>query len=489
MMRIPSPLRSSRTTALFPLFLAAACGGGGDGASPDAVAERLRTALPAVLDPAGAAIDTAAESTALAGLGDSLAAMNQSLAMPSLPVFGSDLEPTALPADGDEEEDAFQVPDGAETAEDLIARVFNEENHEGDGVYRLPPELFCPEDETGAPGAECAANVDAAELRVRVELAGDGLDFTLLVGPDRAEPLALELRTDRLTVAVDLDEAAEAATHLASITGEAIELPDVFEGQLAFSLVVHGPEDVSFEIAVREEIAVAIDTEGGRVDFRTAARDPLASLRVDAAARAITALVDLGPTALSMPWQMANSASLATGTWALDWSGLSFTASAQDGDDSVRIENIGLGDDTSTLSLGDAVLLAIDLNQAAGRRFAVTLSPDPAGGLPLADVTPGVELVVDVDLQPLADAGDTVDPWLLGDTYRVALEGAPATTQSIPGDLETGEGGALRIAAGSLTVANDGGEVVVEAGQCLLADPVTDGEHPVLGAMAAGACP
>jgi hypothetical protein len=474
---------------MFPLLLATACGGGGgQEASPDAVAERLRRTLPAVLDPAAASMTVVDESTALASLGQSVDAMRATLALPELPVFGSDVEATALPADGDEEEEPLQVPDGEETAEDLIARIFNDENHEGDGVYRLTPELLCPQDDTGAIDPECAANVEAAELRIRVELAGDGLDFTLLVGPDRVEPLVLELRSDRLTVAVDLDEAADAATHLASVVGEPIALPDVFEGQVAFSIVVHGPEDVSFEIAVREDIAVAIDTEDGRVDFSTAARDPLASLRVDAAARALTALLDVGPTAASMPWQMANSASLATGTWAIDWSGLSFTASAQDGDDSVHIENIGWGDDTSTLRLDDAVLMAIDLNQSAGRRFAVTLSPDPAGGLPLADVTPGVELVVDLDLQPLASAGDPIDAWLLDDTYVLALEG-PATTQSIAGDPVTGEGGALRIAQGSLTIANDGGSVVVEAGQCLLADPVTDGEHPILGAMTAGACP
>jgi len=242
-------------------------------------------------------------------------------------------------------------------------------------------------------------------------------------------------------------------------------------------------------VAVREAVRIEANADGGRIAFSTAAKDPLASLEIDAAAREITALFDLGETQLAMPYHMLDPDTLASGTWKLDWKGLSFTATARDGDDSIRIDNIGLGDDTSTIVLDDTQLLGVDLNADDGRRLGLTLTADPDGGLPIATFDPGMDLVVDVYLKPLADAGDFVDSWLMDDTYQVSIDGDSPQTQSIAPDLDTGAPGALRVARGTLTIADDSAAVVVPAGQCLLADPVTEGENPIVGAVTAGACP
>ena len=461
-------------------LLASACGGD-DAADPETLQQRLRSILPGLVDPTIQAVNTTGESSALAGLSDSLAAIDQ-LGLPFSVSPGGDESFEPVPAaDGEE-------PTGDELAEMLASQIFTEENHEGGGVYRIPASLVC-EDDTGAVDPECAEQFDQLELRIRAVLAEDGLDFTLLVGPDRAAPLTVELRPARAALVVDLGETAAALTHVASVTGEEIVLPDELAGQIAVGLEVRGDAHVAIGLAVRERVVIAMPAAGGRFDFSTEARDPLIELDLDGSARQVALLLDLGRTVVSMPMQEADPFSLATGTWALDWKGLSMTATARDGEDRIELTNIGLGDDTSTLSLDDTVLVAIDLNAADGRRLDVTLAPAQDGGLPTATFTPGLDLVVDLYLQPLADAGDAVESWLLDDTYRIALDGDRPVTQAIEADELAGTPGALRVGRGTLTVANDGGAVVVEAGSCLLADPVEDGEHPVLGALAAGACP
>ncbi len=468
-------------SSVLALLVAAGCGGGEE-ADPDAVNGRLHEMLPGLVEPTSQSIEFAGESTALAGLGDSMAAIDESLNLPF------SIAPIDISSDG--EAVAVALPEGeqtgAEVADSLAERLFTAENYEGDGVYRIPVDMVCPaDDETGEMDAACVEEWQRAELRIKAEMVDDGVDFTLLVGPDRDAPLTLELRPARVTVVVDLGEAAEAIRFLAPDA----ELPDVLEGVVAVSLVVNGPQDVSFEIAVREAVRVEANTSDGRISFSTDAKDPLASLRIEVAARRLTALFDLGRTRLSLPNQMNDEGSLATGTWSIDWRGLSFTATAQDGADEIVISNIGLGDDTSTIKLDDTQLVGIDLNPNDGRRFTMTLRPDPAGGLPIVTFEPGFELLVDVFLQPLADAGDAIDPWLLDDSYRIALAGDAPATQSIAPDEVTGTPGALRIARGALAIESDTASITVAAGQCLLADPVTEGEHPLLGGLAAGSCP
>lgn len=468
-------------SSLLGLLIAAGCGGGEE-ADPDAVNGRLQEMLPGLVDPTTRSFEFAGESTALAGLGDSMAAIDESLNLPF------SIAPIDLSSDDGAV--AAALPEGeasgAEVAESLAERLFTAENYEGDGVYRIPLDMVCPADaETGEVAPECVEQWERAELRIKAEIVDDGIDFTLLVGPDRSAPLTLELRPARITVAIDLGETADAIRFLAP---EA-ELPDVLEGVVAFSLVVNGPEDVSFEVAVREATRVEADTPDGRVAFSTDARDPLASLRIEVAARRLTALFDLGRTRLSMPNQMNDETSLAAGIWSIDWRGLSFTATAQDGADEIVIDNIGLGDDTSTIKLDDTQLIGIDLNPNDGRRYKMTLRPDPAGGLPIVTFEPGVELLIDVFLQPLADAGDLVDPWLLDDSYRIALSGDGPATQSIAPDEVAGTPGALRVARGQLAIESETASITVTTGQCLLADAISEGEHPLLGGLTAGACP
>jgi hypothetical protein len=191
------------------------------------------------------------------------------------------------------------------------------------------------------------------------------------------------------------------------------------------------------------------------------------------------------------PWQMMNPESLATGTMAIDWGGLSGAITVTDGDSRIRVTDLGFGDDTSTVALDELSLFALDLNPASGRRVALTITPG-TDGLPRFAVEPGVDLALAFRLAPLAAAGDLVESYLLDETYRLTFDGAPAPTAVPVEASDDGSfAGALAIEEGRLSLSSTAASapVVATAGQCLVGDEVTDGEHPILGAFAVTACP
>jgi hypothetical protein len=482
----------------------AACDTAEPVAAPQDAQQRVTDTVPAVVDSTVASLDFLQTSTTLAQLGDAQASLAG--AFPSLGFLqsGDTTEPAPAPATGTIAsirhrghqllaDPATSDDSGAAIAKFLREVVFTEENYEGDGYYLLGGDDLCGEDPTtGAPDPECVSTVDDAELRVHAVLAGDGgVDLSLAVGPDRVEPITFELRPASIAVVVDLGAARDAVAFLASLTGEDIDLPDVLEGVVAAQITVNGPQDVTISASIREAVRVeATLPSGAPISLSSAASDPLASVHVAADAGQLDASFDLGRTQLSAPWQELSADSLATGTMALDLRGVSASVSLEEGAQSLQITDIGLGDGTSTLMLDDATLVAVDLNADAGRRFTLTVLPED-GGQPTFGFDPEFDLSVAFGLQPLADAGDEVESFLLDETYRITADGDMPTLQPIDADEAQGTPGALRVVSGQLAVSSTAADaaVTVASGKCLLEDELTDGEHPVLGHLAAGDCP
>ena len=474
----------TRTTlaSLALTFGVAACGG--NGAEPTTVKDRLTETLPGLLSSTNGALAFIDDAETLNGIDESLATLDgafQNLPFSLSPAAGEE-DPFA--GDGDVQEEEI---DGAQLADELAQTIFSDANYVGNGDYRLRGEDFCGDSEGGLD-PECVANFDAARVVIHVEKAGDGLDFTLGIGPDRAEPLTLELRSNRLTVAVDLAETKDAAAHLAALAGESIALPETFEGVIAASLIVNAPQNVSIQLAARTTVAIDGEFNGDRLAFSTAARDPMFGVDINAADRTLGAAIDIGPTKIEGPWESFADQTLATGNLAVDWKGLSAGVTLADGDETLTVENIGLGAGTSTISLDEFTLLSVDLNPDAGRAFDFTIAPS-GDGLPILGVDPAFDLTLAFDLSPLAAAGDAVESYLLSDTYRIALSGQTPTLQPVAQNAATGFGGGLAVRSGSLSISSNDASVSVAAGQCLVnvASP-EPGSHPVLGSLAAGAC-
>jgi hypothetical protein len=471
-----------------------ACGGE-RGAEPDEVREALDDVVVPIVDDTSAAFQFLDDSSVLANLDGS------TRAMPWGDSAGDDMEaPEPDPEPEEIEPDPNEPTPGEELAQYLREVIFTQDNYEGDGIYRIRGRDVCAqegmeptpidEDAPADPEAEgtedCERMVDEMELRIEVMLVDGGFDATLLVGPRRAKPVRLESRDDRITVIANLAAAKAAIEHVASVTGAEVELPDVLEGVVAASLQRDGEAAATVVLSIREDVAVEATTEDGAVSFEAAARQPLARLSIDAIARHLELQANAGPVLASVPWGLFEEDTEIGGTLHVDLAGATGTLVLDDDDRAVTLTGVGLGESTSRITLDDQVLWAIDVNPEEGRTFDMTVTPGD-GGATLA-IEPGLHVVTTVDMRPITESWDEVDPAQDGDTYEIVFDGDHPAAETIDGD-ETHDG-ALRVTSGRLRLSATGATPIdVEAGECLVDSEVEEGEHPSLGGLASGACP
>ena len=490
-------MHASRSLSLGALAALTASAGltgcGSDGAEPAAAQARIDVMVPALVNSTSSAMTSAEGIPSVTWLDQSLTTLDtafpvlQSLTGSSSGDGGSQTFVLAKAAKALKAEDAALEDPGVTLANGLKQLVFNEDSYEGDGYYRLRGASVCESD--GTVDAECAAQIDDAQIRFSAVVAGeDGLDIALAIGPQRAEPLTLELRPDRVSLALDLGAARDAIAFLA---GDQAELPEVMEGVLALSLIVHGQDDVSIEAAVREAVRVDALLPGMDEPFRlsTAAKDPVFAVRMNGPASELTWDLDLGRTDLSMPWSQV-STNAAGRLFSMSLGGMSASTTLRADATAATITNIGLGDGTTTLKVDDHTLVAIDLNADAGRRYDLTIEPSESG-MPTLLLDPGFDLSVAFDLQPLADAGDLVESYMLSETYRIALTGDAPAIQPVEASLDGSFAGGLRVTGGTLEISSSSAEsvVLVETGMCLSEVAPAADVHPVIGALSAAACP
>ncbi len=475
-----------------------ACGGE-RGAEPEEIREALDEVVVPIVDDTSAALQFLDDSSVLASLDGSLGGSGVVRAWGGA---ADDDVGAPEPEPPEEEVDPNAPTPGEELAQFLREVIFTEDNYEGEGIYRIRGRDVCTEGsleptpvEPGDPApvegegegtAECERQVDQMELRIEVLLVDGGFDATLLVGPERAKPVKLESRDDRITVISNLAAAKAAIEHIASVTGAEVALPDVFEGVVAASIRRDGEAAATLTLSIREDVAVEATTENGTVSFHAAASEPLARLSIDAIARHLEAQANAGPVQASMPWGMWDGESEIGGTLNIDLAGATGTVVLDDDDAEVTLTGLGLGGATSRITLDDQVIWSMDVNPESGRTFDMTVTP--GDGRAAIAIEPGLHVLTTIDGRPVTEAWDTVDPAQDGDTYEIVFDGEHPTAEAIDGD-ET-QDGALRVVSGHLRLTATGATPIdVEAGECLLSSDVEEGEHPSLGALASGACP
>lgn len=482
--------RSWLATVAVASLGAAACGPADKGAGPAEVQQRIQATVPGMSESLSRSMERWGENQNLSSLSQSLDTVSASFErlFPGLVTEEEVAEPLArlLPAEGDETGE--EVDMGAEI-EALAEKIFTDENHEGNGVYRVRGALFC-EDIDGVVDPDCAAQIDDMELRIHAVEAGDGLDLGFRVGPDQAEPFGLELRTDRLSLVLDLADLKGAIEFLGEDEETAAALPQVMEGVLAFSLLAPSENEVEVQVAVREELRFETDSSGSgsAMKISTAARNPLFSMLMGETSLVMT--VDVGRTRVSGPWGDIQGDGLELGNLDIDWQGLTYQIDLSADSDSVAVRNIGLGDGTSTIKLDSETLLSVDLNKDSGRSFDLELSLDEAG-LPVLAIAPGVDLQVSYNLEALVEGGVAIDAPVYRSSYAMSLRGDAPVVQPVDADAISGFPGGLRVVSGEIEVsAEDAAEsVVVPAGKCLVElEPAADA-HPLIGALSAVDCP
>jgi len=446
--------RSAILVASLTGLMAVACG---DPPTPAETRSKLKANLPALVQDLCGSVSSVGTSDTMTRYQEGRLALNDAFAG----------VPMAFP---DASADCTYTDETAQDLDHLIDTVFADANDEGDGVYRVRGADLCSETDL-----DCIRIIDEAEIRIRVEIDGDTVELMLLVGPDRAAPLIVAISPSSLVATVDLAQARAAIVHLAAVAGEDVQLPSVMEGRVALSLIRDAPLRWTIAFAVRQAVRVVAAVTEGEVAFDLAASDPIASLALDGVARELTASLDVGAVKLTGPWKTFNPTSLAAGTMKIDWKGLTGTLRIRDGSHLIQVGDISFGEGVSTIDLDDHNVWSFSMTP-------FDMSIDVSGGTaqPVVSFSPPMSLRVGMHLQPLADAGDYVEPGQLDDDYQFesGLQVQPVGT-------------ALQVLEGTLSIGVYAGQTVsVPAGQCLWADdPVTEGEHPVIGQFAARDCP
>jgi hypothetical protein len=348
--------------------------------------------------------------------------------------------------------------DTTELTDWLTRNVFSDANHEGDGVYRLPPTLFCPmgfDPVTGAPTgtveAECADLVTRIKPRIRARGDASELEFSLLIGPSSNEPFFLTLTKKSMKLAVDLGEGADAVAELSGILGE--QAPNLrASGRVSSSVAVQGPKHVVFAASVEKAMSLAFADQGVALDSADAFRLSSAAAQVytvtiDGGKSTLSAAVALGETKVHTP-----STDLDEPKMDLDLPGLTGTVTVTPGQP-VKFTGIGLGNRTMTVDSNGVRALSVDLNPQHNRRFDVTVTEE-ADKVTFA-VSPAIDLRVQIDRAKLQEP---VRPF---EVTQFLLDGTNPTLEL--------RATSLKLSSGHLRVTTNPAEYGVEAnaGQCL----------------------
>ena len=391
-----------------------------------------------------------------------------------------------------------------------------EEETETSATYRLGPDVLCDEFDdvvtggssgttggtvdtaTGAAAQpeydpDCVAELERYQPRLVLTSPSEGdIDLTLQLGAGRHEPLTLALYHNSLGVRLDLGEALD----LARETGEADDLQniDALAGVLELRLLENAARDYSLELNVLEAIEVQVSDAGETVSASLGASSPASNVRLDGNTQTLSAGLDLAAFRLTGPLRAFadmieddddvyisdGSSGVAAvepeptyhGVLDMFLAGLSGRVSYTANTDVIAFDDLGFGDQTSTIKHDGNTLLALDLNAESGRRVNLRVTPSEDGGAQIT-ITPSFDLRVAMAFHYVADQFQDISSWVLDETLHAWFSGdAPALHVS-----DTG----LQVAAGTLHIdsaADPTLNVTVAAGMCLGEAPE---EEPVVG--------
>ena len=430
------------TTSLALLSFITACDDEPATPAPSEVRARLSTDLKNVLDQSVAANDGTIMSLAPpAFLGQFIDLGGGSTDSES--AFAPDDEPT-------EESDEI---DPQEIIDQLNAELFTDANEVSPGIYAVPATFECGEPDGTDEYVECANNWSQLALRVRVSENGSELTFSVQIGAQHDEPLAVALTHESISLSVDLDEAEGAMESVAAALGE--EAPHAnLTGAFTGSLTVLGAAHVALDLTVDRDVMIAVaeqgvDLAGPDAFLVSTPASHLIHLDLDGNAETGSVAVDLKSLIARIPDDGE--------TTELQLPTIKFAAS---------LSNAMLA--VSQLSFSQQVFLkrngqtavAIDVNPDNRNDFEATLTDDGAGGARF-EVSPALDVRIDLDHAVLGDELPVYD------ISRVLLTGA----------LRGSEGSdAIQVENGTFSIETNptGHGFNATAGQCVTGEDIYD---------------
>jgi hypothetical protein len=376
----------------------------------------------------------------------------------------------------------------------LKERIFTAANLESktdsEAIYLLRPDSTCRDLEDNSLDKKCVDNLTKVDLRVRLTRAGGGVRFEVLVGSERARPVALSISDVQVALDLYLGGLKTTSAILARNLGSDDDTPDVLEGALRWALTKESDHRASIALSITE--AVTVEKRGdGAMKFKSATANPLLALTADGDAGTITGRTGLGKTEVFAPWQPDGNKNTGADMH-LVLGGLTGAITFTEASDTVKLTGLGLGDGPTFLEVRGQRIMQVDLNENDGRAYDVSIDFD-ASGKPRLALSPRFDLSLAWKLAAvMGDFKKTPPAHMLDERYQLKLDPAGGMGPVFgPYENPTTHEGGLRLHAGKLTLSSSKVAMpfTLEAGQCLAgAEPAAD-QHPVLGAFKAGPCP
>lgn len=505
---------------LAALPLLAACGSTDEPVSGQSLALTAQANLEGTLRGLYTAGSFVADSSSLARMLSPLATGAACEAVSECPPGQVCAEPAPCESDElsveDLQEGRAAVNDGIDELVALLReKIFTPENLESEdgrsATYRLDANTLCAESDSAAvlpggtpppgpgaaaPNSDCVEQVQKLQLRLRLSSPSDGdIDVALLVSASRNNPATLELHDDHVAIVVDLGELKAALDALGEETGELVEL----DGTVAFEVSRYAELDYGVRFSVRDAVhLVVLDEQGRATEVDYAASVPTAELRLDGGARTLTGTYTLGALSLVTPLDTFQSDSVEpptlgeapppdapwTGTIEAFLAGIDGRVTLDGSADRLRLENLGLGDVTSTVHHDGTLIAALDVNAASGRHFDLEIE-SADGEEPLLTISPTLDASLLLSFASLASQIDELPGFASNDTLRLFFEGDRPSVRPTAEGLEV-VSGTLNLTSASVPEAN----LSVPAGQCLVElAPGVEPAHELLGELAVAACP
>ncbi len=376
----------------------------------------------------------------------------------------------------------------------LKTEIFTPANVESESdteiVYKVPTSIVCDDTDD----SECIAQATRGQYRLRVTSPVQGdLDVAFLMTANRYEAIVVKLYHKRLGVSVDLAALKKAAD---IIDPDAAAEITRASGVVELSLVKNADRDFSLigEIAKAIDIAVTEVNEDGAqpqtVTFKLDASDKTYEVRLDGVKKTVSASINFGAFRLSAPLSGlgdtvgAGNAMTTTDLYNLVVGGLNGAFTFDASSDLLNFKQLGLGNETTAVSVNGNQVFALDVNKNSGRRFDMSVSMADTDS-PTMTFDPGLNAAMKFNFTSIASRFESLPKWALNDTMAFELTGTKPAIRVNDAGLEV-VSGTLRFSSTAVPSAT----VVVNAGQCMLSsdvEPVAPA-HDLLSSFSAGAC-
>lgn len=348
-------------------------------------------------------------------------------------------------------------------------------------VYRLPLSVLCPP-ATAEP--TCAEDAAKTQPRLRVTSPAQGdLDVAVLVTQAKHVPFIVHLHRAKLGVRMDIGELMKAAQVIDPTSVEGVTRA---AGTIEIALVKNAERDFSLIAQVVRTIDVAMTEQGKTTTFQLDATSKTYEINLNGTARTVTAAVNMGALRINAPLDEfvgQLKPGVAAQTMRLVVGGINGSVTFNGMNDVLALRGLGLGNQSTSVTVGSAEVFKMDVNPEAGRRFDLTVSMADTDQ-PLLTFAPGLDARLRFHFQPIESLlAEPLSDFMKNDNLRIQLSGNNPALRSVPAGMQV-VSGTLSITSTAVPAAN----ITVNAGQCLVDDPTVVNTHDLLSGLAAGAC-